>query len=131
MRLVIPSSPRKPLPKKRHTKTYKKPYVLILFGCAMLGTLLFSSHGARAACNFLLKFNGADSTSGPFLTPRGVALDSSGNVYVVDANTRIAKFTSAGVIRVKGAVESFDGEIVVVSSSLGAADDFARSLAAK
>jgi hypothetical protein len=84
----------------------------------MLGALVFSSHGARAACNFLLKFNGADSTSGAFLTNRGIALDSTGNVYVVDANTRIAKFTSAGVFISQFGIGGSNGGALVAGAGL-------------
>jgi sugar lactone lactonase YvrE len=51
---------------------------------------------AAATCNFLLKFGGTGSGTGQFITPRGIAVDSSGNVYVPDGNTRVQKFDSSG-----------------------------------
>lgn len=51
---------------------------------------------AAATCNFLLKWGGTGSGSGQFITPRGIAVDSSGNVYVPDQNTRVQKFDSSG-----------------------------------
>ena len=51
---------------------------------------------AAATCNFLLKWGGTGSGHGQFIAPRGIAVDSSGNVYVPDQNTRTQKFDSSG-----------------------------------
>ena len=48
-------------------------------------------------CNFQLAWGSSGSGSGQFNSPSGVAVDSSGNVYVADSgNNRIEKFTSSG-----------------------------------
>ena len=45
--------------------------------------------------NFITKWGSNGSGDGQFNGPQGVAVDGSGNVYVVDAyNHRIQKFTS-------------------------------------
>lgn len=63
---------------------------------ALLSGLTAMTVSATATCNFLLKWGTTGSGSGQFLTPRGIAVDSSGNVYVPDQNTRVQKFDSSG-----------------------------------
>ena len=49
------------------------------------------------ACNFLLTWGASGSGNGKFNGPNGVAVDSSGNVYVVDTgNKRVEKFANTG-----------------------------------
>jgi DNA-binding beta-propeller fold protein YncE len=66
----------------------------------ILGTAMVFAVVAVAASSFILKFGTAGSEDGQFLTPRGVAVDPSGNVYVADASgdTRgqIQKFDANG-----------------------------------
>src|SRR5687767_7501389 len=93
MRLLTPSRRRAPRTKSSSAKWF---WMLIL-GCVALSALLFSSNGASAACNFLLKWGTPGSDPGQFLSNRGIALDSAGNVYVTDSNTRVQKFSSVGV----------------------------------
>ena len=78
------------------TESANRFYTFVL-SCVALSALLLSSNGASAACNFLLKWGTPGSDPGQFLSNRGIALDSAGNVYVSDSNTRIQKFSSAGV----------------------------------
>jgi len=48
-------------------------------------------------CNFLLTWGSFGTGNGNFSGPRGVAVDSAGNVYVTDSiNDRVVKFTSTG-----------------------------------
>ncbi len=49
-----------------------------------------------------MKFGASGSGDGQFLTPLGIALDSSGNIYVVDhGNNRVQKFDSSGLFQIK------------------------------
>lgn len=63
----------------------------------LLATLLTWTGAAAAACNFILKFGSTGTGPGQFLLPRGIAVDSAGNVFVPDQNTRFQKFDSNGV----------------------------------
>lgn len=70
------------------------PFLLILIAAMLVGVV------AASACTFILKWGTAGSENGQFLTPRGITVDSAGNVYVVDASgdTRgqIQKFDANG-----------------------------------
>jgi DNA-binding beta-propeller fold protein YncE len=47
--------------------------------------------------SFLLAWGSPGSSAGQFIEPSGVAVDSSGNVYVTDLlNNRVEKFTGSG-----------------------------------
>jgi DNA-binding beta-propeller fold protein YncE len=66
--------------------------ILSLF---LLGTPPLS---AEAAPQFLLKWGTTGLGNGQFDEPSGIAVDASGNVYVVDRfNDRVQKFSSTGV----------------------------------
>src|SRR5258707_8490615 len=69
------------LPLRKHRR-------LALF-LGLLTALSVLTVSAAATCNFLLKWG----TSG---TPRGIAVDNSGNVYVPDSSTHVQKFDSSG-----------------------------------
>lgn len=70
------------------------PFFLISTAALLVGVV------AASACTFILKFGTAGSENGQFITPRGIAVDSAGNVYVADAggDTRgqIQKFDANG-----------------------------------
>src|SRR5690242_7737863 len=55
---------------------------------------------AASACTFILKWGTVGSDNGQFTTPRGIAVDPSGNVYVADASGdsrgQIQKFDANG-----------------------------------
>jgi sugar lactone lactonase YvrE len=67
----------------------------------------FDSNG-----NFVFKFGKFGSGDGEFTFPRGIAVDGSGNIYVVDYNAdRVQKFDSNGVFLLKfGSSGSGDGQ---------------------
>lgn len=69
-----------------------RPLTLVLVLLLGLSVLTVSA----VACSFLLKWGTTGSATGQFTTPRGIAVDSSGNVYVSDSNTRVQKFSSSG-----------------------------------
>jgi len=66
----------------------------------ILATAALVAVVAASACTFILKWGTAGSENGQFLTPRGIAVDPTGNVYVADASgdTRgqIQKFDANG-----------------------------------
>jgi len=63
---------------------------------SLLSALLVLTVSAAATCNFLLKWGTTGTGTGQFITPRDVAVDSTGNVYVPDSFTRVQKFDSSG-----------------------------------
>jgi sugar lactone lactonase YvrE len=62
----------------------------------LLTALSVLTVSAAATCNFLLKWGTTGNGHSEFTTPRGIAVDPSGNVYVSDSNTRVQKFDSSG-----------------------------------
>lgn len=93
-----------------------RPLTLVL---ALLIALSVLTVSAVATCNFLLQW----ASSG---TPRGIAVDSSGNVYAPDSSTHVQKFDSSGTfISQFGLPGSVDGGFV---SSYKAATDTAGNV---
>src|SRR5258705_1508997 len=70
-----------------------RPFTIML---VLLGALSVLTVSAVASCNFLLKWGTTGTEHGEFITPRGIAVNSSGSVYVSDSNTRVQKFDSSG-----------------------------------
>jgi DNA-binding beta-propeller fold protein YncE len=63
--------------------------------CALVALAL---GGTAGAATFVQEWGGSGGGSGQFQDPFGVAIDTAGNVYVVDSfNDRVQKFTEAGV----------------------------------
>src|SRR5207247_4943924 len=62
--------------------------------------------------NFITSWGGFGTGNGQFSNPASVAVDSSGNVYVLDgSNRRVQKFTSSGTYITQWGVNGFgDGE---------------------
>lgn len=72
----------------------------LTFFLTSVAALLVSVVVAFAACSFVLKWGTIGSDDGQFTTPRGIAVDPSGNVYVTDASGdsrgQIQKFDANG-----------------------------------
>ena len=70
------------------------PFLMISITAMLVGVV------AASACTFILKFGTAGSDNGQFITPRGIAIDTAGNVYVADASGdsrgQIQKFDANG-----------------------------------
>src|SRR3954465_3132460 len=88
IRFVSPSS-------HKHGKLRWLPFFLVL-----LTSMLVFVVAASAACTFILQWGTVGSEDGQFTTPRGIAVDPSGNVYVADASGdsrgQIQKFDANG-----------------------------------
>lgn len=81
MKLV--TSPRRYVSRSSHTrgKFRRLPFMLITITAILAGVV-----AASAACTFILTWGTVGGEDGQFLSPRGIAVDPSGNVYVADAS---------------------------------------------
>src|SRR5205085_807130 len=75
-------------------------------------------NAVAAACNFLFKWGTTGSANGQFITPRGIATDSAGNVYVADQNDRVQKFDSSGTFLFKFATGGSSAGAVIAASGV-------------
>src|ERR1041384_718273 len=82
--------------------------LLTLLTAALIGT------SSVAAISFVLKGGTSGTADGQFRGPRGIAVDSSGNVYVAGGDPRIQKFDSGGtfIFKFGGSGSSNPGEFV-------------------
>jgi tripartite motif-containing protein 71 len=85
--------------------------LLLVSLMAASATIVYAFEGCNV-CVFELRWGSPGSGNGEFSLPFGVAVDSSGNVYVADeSNNRIQKFTSSGVfLTTWGSFGSGDGQ---------------------
>jgi len=92
MKLFTP--PRRYVSRSSHkrSKIRPLPFFLILTSAIMVAVV------AASACTFMLKWGTAGSGDGQFLSPRGIAVNLEGDVYVTD---------SAGTN--DGQIQKFDG----------------------
>ena len=94
MKLV--TSPRRFVARSSHRpgKFRWLPFSLTLFTAILVGVV------AVSASSFILKFGTLGSGDGQFTTPRGIAVDPTGNVYVADASGdsrgQVQKFDANG-----------------------------------
>jgi DNA-binding beta-propeller fold protein YncE len=90
------TSPRRFVPRSSHKRGQFRwlPFFLMLITAMLVGVV------AASACTFILKFGTVGSNDGQFTTPRGIAVDPAGNVYVADASGdsggQIQKFDANG-----------------------------------
>ncbi|TAK32119.1 MAG: hypothetical protein EPO21_15960 [Chloroflexota bacterium] len=72
----------------------KRLVLVMLLAIALAGSALAQAAGEYV---FLTKWGSWGSDSGQFKSPRGIAVDTAGNVYVADYyNHRVQKFSSTG-----------------------------------
>ncbi|MCA1815414.1 MAG: PxKF domain-containing protein [Acidobacteria bacterium] len=93
MRLASPTLPRakNSSPGRRSRRRGWFGLLLLMFVALLMFTV-----SAAATCTFVLKWGSTGSAAGQFITPRGIAVDPSGNVLVTDQNNRVQKFDSSG-----------------------------------
>lgn len=90
-----------PRPLRRPTTQNPAPrrrrYRWAVLALAPLAALSVWAGAASASCNFLFAWGSTGPANGQFQTPRGIAVDSAGNVYVTESNgNRVQKFDSGG-----------------------------------
>lgn len=104
---------------------------LTLLGVLVLGTTAFASIG------FILKWGTSGSANGDFITPRGMATDAAGNVYVADAgNNRVQKFDNNGSFLLKfgipgdvpGGFVTTSGVAVASGGDIYVSDEFTQRI---
>jgi DNA-binding beta-propeller fold protein YncE len=81
-------------------RSFKRRQIRWLTLFLILTTAAWLSVVAASACTFILKWGTVGSENGQFTTPRGIAVDPTGNVYVADASGdsrgQIQKFDANG-----------------------------------
>lgn len=104
---------------------------IALLGVLLMGTTAFASIG------FIMKWGTTGSGNGDFLTPRGMATDAAGNVYVADAgNNRVQKFDNNGNFSLKfgipgdvnGGFVTTSGVAVAAGGDIYVSDDFTQRI---
>src|ERR687889_440820 len=88
--------PRSTRPKTSSSGRQRRRRRRLLLSLSLVCATLALTASAAATCNFLLKWGTSGTGAGQFTTPRGIAVDGAGNVYVPDQFTRVQKFDSGG-----------------------------------
>src|SRR4051812_12939315 len=83
--------------------------------------LMVWAGAAAASCNYLSTLATLGSNDGQVISPRGIATDSAGNVYVSDQNDRVQKFNSSGLFQFKFATGGSGTGAVVAPFGLAVA----------
>jgi len=94
---------------------------IIVYVCTYTGW----NKASDGSGTFVSKFGSNGTGDGQFQSPQGIAIDSSGNIYVADKNNnRIQKFNSSGVFQSKfgtsgSGTTQFDGINKIAKDSSG------------
>jgi HYR domain/NHL repeat len=115
MRLHTPLSRR---PTTSSSSSHLLKYLWPVLALALLVAPPIWPSAAAADCNLLLKWGTTGSGDGQFITPRAIATDSAGNVYVADQNDRVQKFDSSGVFQSKFATGGSNAGAVIAASGV-------------
>src|SRR2546422_7697925 len=86
--------------------------IIWLVAGSMTSVTLATAQKDNIVVEFASSFGSGGSENGQFAVPQGIALDKSGNIYVVDQNNnRVEKFDSNGNFVLKlGTFGSGDGQ---------------------
>jgi hypothetical protein len=90
-----------PLRRSTHARsTKRRTRILRLLTASVL--ILLCAVAAFATISFILKFGGSGAADGQMQTPTGIAVDSTGNVFVAEGNgNRVQKFDNNGTFLLK------------------------------
>lgn len=95
-----------------------RKYPWLLLSMLLVALSLMWGSAASASCNFLSILASIGSGDGQVLTPRAIAIDPAGNVFVADQNDRVQKFNSSGVFQFKFATGGSSAGAVVAASGV-------------
>ena len=102
--------------KKKTTRAHPSRYrwTALALALALPAALMVWAGAVAASCNFLSTLAAVGSGDGQVISPRGLATDTAGNVFVADqGNNRVQKFDSSGVLQLKfGAGGSSTGQFI-------------------
>ena len=98
--------------KERNSIVFLTATVTLMFLLVMGGGTLLPTLALEAPLYYHTQWGSYGSGDGEFKFPHGIAVDNSGNVYVIGyGNHRIQKFDSNGVFLTKwGSLGSGDGQ---------------------
>lgn len=109
----------------------------LIVSLVLLGVLIIGTTAVLASIGFISKWGTSGSANGQFITPRGMATDAAGNVYVADAgNTRVQKFDNNGNFQLKfgisgdvpGGFVTNSGVAVAAGGDIYVSDEFTQRI---